>query len=400
MATQEVFLGFTLKMDDLASSYLPLHLHSFTFKYSPINPFLSSMFNHLKPFFAFHQSSKNALPVRESNREIRMLTPKSKLPLSFAFSSGCALGRSLYLSLGLGLGLGLNLAYTQESQAATAQYQPQAQFDLTVTEMTYRQNPQGRNLMARIYRPNGEGPFPVIVDFHGGAWNAKDRHAEEPMDRALAKSGLLVVAVDLTLAPQAPFPANMQDAHYAVRWAKLNAAKFAGDASKIGIYGSSSGGHVAELLQMKPDEPTWGNVPLQGHPEIDARVQFVVARSAISDPQARYDNAVQKKRDNMIKNNTTYFQPWSSIDIANPQHILDRHEAVRLVPIFLMQGELDDNVLPSIQVRFCESYKAAGGECTLQIFAGSEHEWVAKEGEQTDLARARAKAYIAQHVNP
>lgn len=305
------------------------------------------------------------------------------------------------MSGALSLGLSLSLAWTAPipAFAATPTYQPQAQFELEVSECVYRQNPQGRDLKARVYRPIGAGPFPVILDFHGGAWNAKERYAEEPMDRALAKSGLLVVAVDLTLAPQAPYPANFVDAHYAVRWLKLNASRWAGDASKIGIYGSSSGGHVAELLQMKPEEPSFATVALEGHPEIDARVQFVVARSAISDPQARYDNAVQKKRDHMIKNNTTYFKPWSTIDLANPQHVLDRKEAVRLVPIFLMQGELDDNVLPDIQVRFCQSYTAAGGNCTLQIFAGSEHEWVAQEGPQTDLARQRAKAFIASQVN-
>ena len=58
--------------------------------------------------------------------------------------------------------------------------------------------------MARIYQPKGPGPFPTVLDLHGGAWNSKDRFAEEPMDRALAASGLLVVAIDLTLAPEAP----------------------------------------------------------------------------------------------------------------------------------------------------------------------------------------------------
>ena len=55
-------------------------------------------------------------------------------------------------------------------------------------------------LMARVYRPTGAGPFPTVLDLHGGAWNAKDRNAEEPMDRALAASGVLVVAIDMTLA--------------------------------------------------------------------------------------------------------------------------------------------------------------------------------------------------------
>ena len=86
-------------------------------------------------------------------------------------------------------------------------YNPAARFDLAVSEVEFRRNSAGRMLMARIYQPKGPGPFPTVLDLHGGAWNRKDRFAEEPMDRALAASGLLVVAVDLTLAPEAPYPA-------------------------------------------------------------------------------------------------------------------------------------------------------------------------------------------------
>src|SRR5713101_7705274 len=57
---------------------------------------------------------------------------------------------------------------------------------------------------------------------------------------------------DMTLAPEAPYPACIQDANYGVRWLKSKAASWNGDPSKIGIYGSSSGGHVAELLGMRP----------------------------------------------------------------------------------------------------------------------------------------------------
>src|ERR1044071_7563342 len=76
--------------------------------------------------------------------------------------------------------------------AAGVAYDPHATFDITVSEVEFRRNAAGRMLMARIYQPNGAGPFPTILDLHGGAWNAKDRFAEEPIDRALAASGVLV----------------------------------------------------------------------------------------------------------------------------------------------------------------------------------------------------------------
>src|SRR5499427_10606936 len=135
--------------------------------------------------------------------------------------------------------LGVAGAAGLKPSAAAAAYDPQAKFDLTVTEMEFRRNAKGRQLMARIYRPQGTGPFPTVLDLHGGAWNNKDRHAEEPMDRALAASGLLVVAVDMTVAREAPYPACVQDANYAVRWLKVNAATWNGDTDRLGIYGSS-----------------------------------------------------------------------------------------------------------------------------------------------------------------
>src|SRR5262249_13333214 len=65
-------------------------------------------------------------------------------------------------------------------------YDPAAKFEIQVSEVEFHRNSAGRMLMARVYQPMGTGPFPTILDLHGGAWNAKDRHAEEPMDRALA----------------------------------------------------------------------------------------------------------------------------------------------------------------------------------------------------------------------
>ena len=59
---------------------------------------------------------------------------------------------------------------------------------------------------APAFRKVGDEIAVGVLDVHGGAWNAKNRTAEEPMDRAIAGSGVLVVAVDLTLAPEAPYP--------------------------------------------------------------------------------------------------------------------------------------------------------------------------------------------------
>jgi acetyl esterase len=291
------------------------------------------------------------------------------------------------------------LILTAVLAVATIAYDPSAKFDLTVTEVPLRTNQAGRVLMARIYQPAGPGPFPVVLDLHGGAWNAKDRHAEEPMDRALASSGLLVVAIDMTLATEAPYPASVQDANYAVRWLKANAKKWNGDASKVGVYGSSSGGHVAELLAMRPHDPRYSAIPLAESSKVDATVAYVAMRSPVSNPFARFQNAETMKRAPMMNNHRTFFVPWETIHESNPQEILERHERVTLVPLLIMQGALDDNVRPAVQEKFVTTYKAAGGDVQFHVFEDSEHEWVAKPGPHTDKAREMVKAFIARQLN-
>jgi acetyl esterase len=282
---------------------------------------------------------------------------------------------------------------------AVASYNPGAKLDVKVSEVEYRRTKAGRQLMARIYEPAGAGPFPTVLDLHGGAWNAKDRKAEEPMDRAIAESGVLVVAVDLTLAPESPYPACVQDANYAVRWLKTKAASWNGKQEKIGIYGSSSGGHVAELLAMRPGDPRYNAIPLPQAPKAEASVAYVAMRSPISNPFARYQNAEELKRSPMVRNHTTFFVPWDTIHESNPQEILDRHETITKVPFLIMQGALDDNVLPAVQQRFAQTYRDAGGDVHYELFEGCEHEWVAQPGPQTDRAREMVKAFIARQVN-
>lgn len=310
----------------------------------------------------------------------------------FLFSRRDLLRAGAVGSLGVGLPP-MSLA------AGRKAYDPAARFELDVTEVEYRRTAKGRALMSRIYRPRGPGPFPVLLDLHGGAWNAKDRHAEEPFDRAIASSGALVVAVDLTLAPEAPYPACVQDANFAVRWLKTRAAEWNGSAAPFGVFGSSSGGHVAELLAMRPRDARYNALPLPGAPQVDATVDYVVLRSPISNTFARYENAVAMKNDGMIRNNTTFFVPLDAIHESNPQEILERRERVTLKPLLIMQGALDTNVRPEAQTRFVESYRMAGGQCEYTVFEGCEHEWVAKPGPQTDRAHDMAKAFIAKHVN-
>ncbi len=109
----------------------------------------------------------------------------------------------------------------------TVAYNPTNKCDIEISETEFRRAPK-RVLMARVYQPQGNGPFPVLLDLHGGAWNNKDRGANAMMDESLARSGILVVAIDLTRAPEAPYPSSVQDANYGVRWLKHKAREWNG----------------------------------------------------------------------------------------------------------------------------------------------------------------------------
>jgi acetyl esterase/lipase len=218
------------------------------------------------------------------------------------------------------------------------------------------------------------------------------------MCQAVANSGLLVVAVDMRFSPGAPFPGSVRAARWGVRWLKMKAREWKGDPENLGVLGSSSGGHVAELLAMRPRDARYGAIPLPEAPGLDATVAYVATRSPISDCHARYEHMVKTNRPEMVRKSKMYFDPWDSIFEGNPALILERGEKVTLPPLLIMQGELDSNVPWQIQEKFAQAWRAAGGECELEIFKGCEHMWIQDPGPQTDRAHEVLKAFIAKQL--
>jgi len=276
-------------------------------------------------------------------------------------------------------------------------YDPSKECEVKTWDVEYRKDP-ARALMARIYQPRAAGPFPVLLDLHGGAWNDQDRTANAPMDERLAASGILVVAIDLRRAHEAAYPASVADVNYGVRWLKQKAREWNGDPETLGVLGSSSGGHELQLCAMRPRDVRYCALPLPEAPGLDATLAYVVVRSPISDPLARYEQAKKMQRDHLIKASETYFKPWETIFEGNPQRILERGEPVTLPPMFVLQGELDDNVLPAVQEKFVAAYRKAGGKIDYELFLGCEHRWVINPGPQTDRAVDMIKAFIARQL--
>src|SRR3954462_958245 len=129
-------------------------------------------------------------------------------------------------------------------------------FSFLVKDVAYQQG-TGKVRLARVYQPAGTGPFPAVLKIHGGAWNDKDRTDGQNTAMELVNSGILVVSIDFRNAPEAPYPAALQDINYALRWLKHHAADYGSSADRVGLYGTSSGGHLALLAALRPDDPRY-----------------------------------------------------------------------------------------------------------------------------------------------
>src|SRR5262245_11832240 len=147
----------------------------------------------------------------------------------------------------------------------TVRYEPTATFVVDVTDVEYLRHGDVP-LLARIYQPQGDGPFPALVDVHGGQWSRFDRTQHARIDHAIAEGGAVVVALDFRLLPQHPYPAQIQDIHYGIRWLKAHAARFHADAASVGGIGGSSGGHGLVLAAMRPGDPRCGDLAVRAAP--------------------------------------------------------------------------------------------------------------------------------------
>ena len=119
-----------------------------------------------------------------------------------------------------------------------------------VGEVTDRTVPGPEHeIPVRISRPEGEGPFPVTMFFHGGGFVSGGLDSHDQLCRELTNAAeTAVVAVDYRLAPEHPFPAAVEDAYAATEWAAENATEFGGDANRLAVAGDSSGGNLAAAV--------------------------------------------------------------------------------------------------------------------------------------------------------
>jgi acetyl esterase len=277
------------------------------------------------------------------------------------------------------------------------QYDPAAHYEVVTEDVEYRRD-NDESWLARVYRPQGNGPFPTLLDIHGGAWSMGDRLNDAPMDEALAASGMVVVAVDFRLAPQHAYPASLIDVNYATRWLKAHATELGGDPRHIGGLGSSSGGHQIMLSAMRPRDPRYAVLPLAEAADLDASLAYVLACWPILDPYARYQFAQETGRQELVTRTEGFFLSEQAMQEGNPQRILDRGEAAVLPPIVLLQGTADTNLTVAMSERFVQSYRAAGGQADLELFPEMPHGFGNQSGPESERAIALLKTFVARQL--
>jgi len=101
----------------------------------------------------------------------------------------------------------------------------------------------------RVYEPEAEPPYPVLVYFHGGGWVVGNLDTHDPVCRALSDAAdCAVVSVDYRRAPEHTFPAAVEDCYAATEWAVDNASVFDGDSDRVAVGGDSAGGNLAAAV--------------------------------------------------------------------------------------------------------------------------------------------------------
>ena len=107
------------------------------------------------------------------------------------------------------------------------------------------------DIPVRIYMPEGEGPFPVMVFYHGGGWSMNSLDVYDFVPRYFAKYGkILVIAPEYRLAPENRFPKGLEDAYDTMVWAHDHAVEYGGSASSLSVCGDSAGGNFSAAVSL------------------------------------------------------------------------------------------------------------------------------------------------------
>jgi acetyl esterase len=288
-------------------------------------------------------------------------------------------------------GATLSTAAAQAQDASTAH-------EFVVKDIVYSKS-GGKDRLARLYQPAGSGPFPAVLQVHGGAWNNKDRTDGQNTALDLANAGVVVLSIDFRNAPEAPYPASLQDINYGIRWLKAHAAEFGSSAARVGAYGTSSGGHQILLAAIRPDDPRYRALALAEAPDMDARLAFVISGWGVLFPLERYKLAKQKGDETIAKGHDIFFGNEETQIEATPALAIERGEKIFLPPALVFQGTRDQWTPPELAQRFAADYRGAGGEIDLLLLDGAQHTFLNEHPFDANSVKAfqAMAAFIKKH---
>lgn len=245
--------------------------------------------------------------------------------------------------------------------------------DATVINNLVYRNVDGTGLLLDLYLPkNATGNSPMILCLHGGGWNhGNKKHCPAVM---MVKDGYAVASIQYRLTQEAPFPAQIEDCKAAVRWLRANAEKYHFNAKRIGVWGHSSGGHLAALLGT-----SGGVAALEGtgkNANFSSRVQAVCEISGPADLVRMYQDISTPTENTKSQKEALEALFGGPLDAkkavavaASPINYISKDDP----PFLIIHGEEDETVPVSQSRLFAAALKKAGVSVILDVAVGRGH---------------------------
>jgi acetyl esterase len=236
-----------------------------------------------------------------------------------------------------------------------------------------------------IYTPLGEGPFPVLVYFHGGGFVIASTKTYDASVRALAKdTNAIVVAVDYHQAPEYPFPAPANDAFFAYKWVLDHVKEFNRDANRIAVGGESAGGNLAAVVSLMARDY---KVKLPVHQLL---IYPVVNDDFDSPSYVRNENAKPLNK-NMMK----WFFKYYAGDANNAYALPLKAATLRGLPsATVITAEIDPLLCDG--KAYADRLRYEGVDVNYQEYSGVTHEFFGM-GEVVPTAR-NAEVFAAENL--
>ena len=234
-----------------------------------------------------------------------------------------------------------------------------------------------RQIPARVYTPEGTGPFPVIVYFHGGGWVIGNRNVYDGGARGLAKeANAVVLSVDYRLAPEHKFPAQHQDAFAAYQWAVRNAASIGGDPRRVALAGESAGGNLAVATAVAARDARFQQ-------PVHVLSVYPIAQSDTTTPSYRA-NAYARPLNRAMMTWFARHTRRTSADLEDPRISLVRANLRGLPGVTIITAEIDPLLSDGVMLE--RALREAGVSVERRHYDGVTHEFF---GMGAVVAKAR-----------